>query len=207
MNHVNQLIQAYYDHELTPARVKLVEDHLHECNDCRREWEKLKALSVLLQENVTAPEMTAPGEFLAQVMLQTPPRPPEAGGQKLLRQAWQALPAGLALVWGFQQAVFTVAFVLQLALQAGILPFLQAFLPAPSPSIWSYALGIGSAVGLEEIGRFVLQVVTFNDPALQGMLLYLLVQAVITALFCAWLASWWVQNQNRLLSPLTVRRE
>ena len=50
MQHINHLLDEYYDGELSPARRRQVEAHLDVCADCRAELEQMRQLSALLAE-------------------------------------------------------------------------------------------------------------------------------------------------------------
>ena len=50
MQHINHLLDEYYDGELSPARRRQVEAHLAQCPDCRAELEQMRQLSALLNE-------------------------------------------------------------------------------------------------------------------------------------------------------------
>ena len=197
MKHVAHLINAYHDGELSLERKNQVEFHLESCESCRREYEALQSLSVLLQEDIIEEQFTPANRFVAQVVMQMPRRTMLTPQQKLWRFAWKAIPVGLAGAWVFVQAVFMVAFVLYTVMQTGALSSVLSFLPEQRTSILSELLGFASVPGLKEIGGLILQLVTFNDPALQSMLIYLFLQFLIGILFCAWLVSWWISREKR----------
>lgn len=204
MTHITNLIHAYHDGELSQERVHQVEAHLAGCADCRRELEALQALSLMLQEDLIAAQFTPADRFAAEVAMQLPRRPLAARRQKLWQTAWKAIPVGLAGAWGFVQAVFLMAFLLFPMLQSGVFSSVMPFLPEGSSTILSDVIGFASAPGLEEIGRLVLRLVTFSDPAVQSLLIYLFLQFVIGLLFCAWLATWWLAREKRSAVRLII---
>lgn len=69
MQHVNHLLNEYYDGELSPARRRQVEAHLQACPACRAELEQVRQLSALLGEVSLPDAFSSPQLFGAQVGL------------------------------------------------------------------------------------------------------------------------------------------
>jgi predicted anti-sigma-YlaC factor YlaD len=69
MQHVNHLLNEYYDGELSPARRRQVEAHLDACAACRSELEQMRQLSALLDEVALPDAFGSPALFGAQVGL------------------------------------------------------------------------------------------------------------------------------------------
>jgi len=69
MQHVNHLLNEYYDGELSPARRRQVEAHLDACAACRSELEQMRQLSALLDEVPLPDAFSSPALFGAQVGL------------------------------------------------------------------------------------------------------------------------------------------
>ena len=64
--HVSEWLNAYYDGELHGHKLRLVEEHLAECEACQAELESLHGLSDLLHE-VQAPLELPDGDACAAV--------------------------------------------------------------------------------------------------------------------------------------------
>jgi predicted anti-sigma-YlaC factor YlaD len=69
MQHVNHLLNEYYDDELSPARRRQVEAHLDTCASCRAELEQMRQLSAWLDEVPLPDAFSSPALFEAQVAL------------------------------------------------------------------------------------------------------------------------------------------
>jgi predicted anti-sigma-YlaC factor YlaD len=193
--HVTRLLGAYHDQELNVQQTRHIEAHLEGCAFCRGELERIQTLSQLLSE-VPLPERTAaPARFTARVGLLLPRREPTPA-QRTGRILQRAIPYALVGLWGFVQAVFTVAFGLQLLLGSNLIPQLSAMLPASQAAFWPVLLNMGAAPGLIEVVNLVLQGITLSDPYLFGGVAYLLVHIVFVVLLAAWLAGW-VLTQNK----------
>jgi anti-sigma factor RsiW len=175
-SHVLELLAAYHDGELTPARQRLVEKHLQDCSTCRAELDAIQELSSLLKAD-PVPQQTSPQRFAAQVQLRLPhtsPPSPRRSADKPPRWLLGA-PAALIAVWAFlQSALWVTAFILN---ANWVLGQRVAFL-----SDW-----IASESLVEIMGN---------------LLLLNLVLLVVTAVFWAtWMALWWAWKQNLGLEP------
>jgi hypothetical protein len=47
---IKKLISSYYDGELNDAKKKMVEDHIHGCEECRREFEEMGKLEEVMEK-------------------------------------------------------------------------------------------------------------------------------------------------------------
>ncbi len=202
--HVSHLLSAYIDHELATEQVLRVEMHLRECPACQKELRDLQALSSLLAQ--TKPEL--PPNTIQRFSVRLEKRASQrshSDAQRLLRAAWNLFPFSLAGIWGVIQAIFLIALVLQFALQSGLLSNISALLPPADASLWTKAAQMQTSSGIEQIGQFVLQILTFQDPLLQGALIYLLLQFGLATLFAAWLAGWWLSKTRTPSNILGVQ--
>ncbi|MGD1992231.1 MAG: zf-HC2 domain-containing protein [Anaerolineae bacterium] len=191
--HMTRWLAAYYDGELKGKRLRLVESHLAECAACQAKLSEMASLSALLDVPSTAETRTSPDRFVAQVQLRLPRRPAESTGRRVLERAWQLAPAGLLGVWAICQAVFIVAGVVLAALQLGLGGEAVAWL-APSPSGVVLELPI-TEIGLQEVGRIVLQLLSAGGPLGWGAVLNLVLMVGIGLLYWSWLATWWVRRR------------
>lgn len=179
-SHVLELLAAYHDGELTPARQRLVEKHLQDCATCRAELDAIQELSSLLKAD-PAPQGTPPQRFAAQVQLRLPHLSPPL----LRRNADQpprwlfATPIALIVVSAFlQSALWVTAFILNADWAFGQR---VAFL-----SDW-----IAPEGRLESFGSLLL----LNAALVVG----------VTVLWATWMALWWAWKQNLGLEPSSNR--
>ena len=118
--HVDAWLMAYYDGELGGRRRREVEAHLAECEACRAQLDELAGLSALLMNAPEPADLTPPDRFVAQVQLQLPRQPVEAGCRpRVVELGWNLAPLGLFAVWAFLQAVAIVSEVVEVALEQG----------------------------------------------------------------------------------------
>ena len=170
-SHVLEWLAAYHDGELTPNRRRQVEEHLQDCPTCRAELTAIEELSSLLKAD-TAPHLTPPQRFAAQVALRLPrpsltQRPRNA--DPLPRWVLSA-PLILIVVWAFfQSALWLTSFILTAdwALGQQVMFFTG----------WLAPEGL-----LETIGSLQL----FNIILLAGT----------SILWATWMAFWWTWKQN-----------
>ncbi len=193
--HVKEWLGAYLDGELGAARRQRVQAHLDECADCRAELESLRRVSTLLQ-SAPEPEFTPPEPFAARLALVLP-RPEQiekqAGRPSVL---WYLIPAVILAAWFFYQTVLTASGLT--ALSATLLgPASQAAPKEGAHSLWFIALtGLlgGWLTGLPHaVLAFFDQLSLLAADAL-GRLFW---QALIGAVYLAWLAFWWVRQAPR----------
>ena len=102
MQHINHLLDEYYDGELSPTRRRQVEAHLVHCADCRSELEQKQQLSALLDEAPMPDAFSSPQLFNAQVALRLERR--QAERSRYPEAAWHVVPvlllAGLVVLQG-----------------------------------------------------------------------------------------------------------
>jgi anti-sigma factor RsiW len=193
------MLGAYHDQELNVQQTRRVKVHLEHCASCREELERIQALSRLLSEAPLPERTAAPARFTARVGLLLPRREP-LPAQRTWRILQRAIPFALVGLWGFVQALFAVAFGLQLLLESSLIPQLSVMLPASQATFWSALFNAGAAPGLVEVVNLVLHGITLSDPYLFGAVAYLLVHIVLAALFGAWLAGWVLTQRKARLS-------
>jgi predicted anti-sigma-YlaC factor YlaD len=102
MQHVNHLLDEYYDGELSPARRRQVETHLKVCSSCRAELEEMRQLSALLQDLPLPDAFSSPQLFGAQVALRVSRHQVERSNYP--SAAWHVVPllllCGVAVLQG-----------------------------------------------------------------------------------------------------------
>ena len=102
MQHINHLLDEYYDGELSPARRKQVEAHLHKCADCRSELAQMQQMSAFLEEVALPDAFSSPQLFGAQVALRLERR--QAERSRYQGAAWHVVPVlllvGLVVLQG-----------------------------------------------------------------------------------------------------------
>lgn len=195
--HVTAWLGAYHDGELRGRRTRQVEAHLAACVTCRRELERLRALTALLGESPAAMDLTPPERFVAQVGLRLPRPPERPAWRSAMEIGWQLAPLGLLGAWAFAQAVFAVVGMLLLALGVGLGGDIVAWLlptmpPGPSlPDVFSRP-----GAGLNDVGEIGLYLLRAGGSLGWGITLNLAVLVVIGLLYWSWLASWWVRRKK-----------
>jgi hypothetical protein len=198
--HVTQWLAAYHDGELKGLRLRQVESHLAECAACRAELNEMVSLTTLLRASPPAETSASPDRFVAQVQLRLPRRPTQPAWRRALERAWQLTPVGLLGAWAIVQAVFIVASMILLALQLGLGGDLLVWSPAPGPAS-DLAELLGADVGLQDVGRITLRLLSAGGSLGWGFVLNLGLIVSIALLYWSWLATWWVRRRPQT-SPL-----
>jgi hypothetical protein len=90
VQHVDHVLDDYYDNELAPAARRQVEAHLDGCPSCRAELKQRAQLSGLLSEFRVPDAFSAPEVFRAQVALQLSGRVRERSKYRVA--AWHIVP-------------------------------------------------------------------------------------------------------------------
>jgi anti-sigma factor RsiW len=130
MQHVNHLLEEYYDDELGPARKRQVERHLQACASCRAELEELRQLSALLEGAPLPDAFSPPQLFGAQVALRVSRQQVERS--RYPSMAWHVVPwvllCGLVVLQGLFALSGGVIGLVQAASLLGI--DVSAWLPA-----------------------------------------------------------------------------
>lgn len=103
--HVTQLLDRYYDGELSTGKRTRVERHLETCAECRAALDELERLSTRLHESPPAPTLTPPDRFVAQVRLRLPDRQPMTE-RRWVKIGGVAFPMVLVGAWIFVQVIW-----------------------------------------------------------------------------------------------------
>jgi hypothetical protein len=185
---------AYLDGELRGERAAWIEEHLAGCPDCRKELERLAALSALLHAD---PQPQAGPAFLGQVLQHLPDPSERPELPSLLRAGLVYGPVAIFAAWAFFQAVgwalgslFALVEVVPGARMelSSLLPFLGDLGGLPARGFLSQAL---SWLGMNDL------LSTLAAPWFNVLLfLEIFVSACLAVLFLAWLAA--TISQRRL---------
>lgn len=200
--HMNGWLAAYHDGELGGRKLKQVEEHLKECEECRTELKELRSLSALLQESPAASDLTPADRFVAQVGLQLPRRQAHPVWQRAARLGWQFAPVGLLGAWAFIQSALVVTLLLVVAQRFGFVENLAVTL-GQSSVVESVQTGTFAAPAnfLDNLGQFVIGSLGVGSLFGFNATLKIALPVVIGLLYLIWLASWWgLQHRNDLLN-------
>lgn len=191
--HVEKLLQAYYDDELSEHRRKQVEAHLTDCPECIQELEALESLSSLLANSPAPQTHTRPNQFVAQVKLQLPRQEQRTPWQRTRRTIWNQIPV----------ALIVIVLVLQTTAFTNILFAGMEFFGIGGEETNSAlttdleSLGLNLSVDLPsiQIADWVRVVVNglgigsyYGIPLLNALVF----PAVLGLLYLAWITGWWV---------------
>ncbi|MEM5774170.1 MAG: zf-HC2 domain-containing protein [Anaerolineaceae bacterium] len=194
--HVTAFLSGYVDGELSAETSRAVKAHLAVCPQCRGQLEQMHSLSRLLG-GVPRP-VSQPQQFAALLQARLPQRK-ETGLERIFNLIWALFPGGLALGWGLLQAVFVTAFLLSVVIAAGVFPQMGMYLPQASSSLLNLLLNPPALSGPLDLAGFVWQLFTVEDAVLQGLILYIVLNAGLAALFAAWMAGWFLSKRRASL--------
>jgi anti-sigma factor RsiW len=192
--HVSEWLNAYYDGELHGRQLKLVEEHLAECEVCQAELESLQGLSDLLHE-VQTPEQVSQERFVSQVNLRLPHEQRTVVSQKRVMEfGWWMIPVGLLATWAFVSTAFIVSDILSAASDLGVLSGMSAWLASgPSNDVYLSTtvgqMGVLNGSGL----NWAETVETFTRMSLPQISL----EISIALLYLSWMAIWWTRHTRQ----------
>jgi len=192
-DHVLELLGAYLDGELRNVRLRKVETHLHECQECMAEYQSLQALSTKLQE-VPLPEFPSPERFAADVTLRLPRTQSKPFGKSALEFGWWLVPVGLVVAWIFVSTTLFVSNLLIGADELGFLDSASARLVSSSPNeaYWSGTLEQFGLLGDDSLG-WAETAESFTRVSVSQIFW----QVAIALLYLSWLAIWWARHTLR----------
>lgn len=99
--HYEKWMDAYLDGELLDIQIITYENHLNECEPCRKDYERQLMLKQALLEVQPIQGNKDADQFLAEIRLQIPAsRPKKIGIQRII---WYLVPSGLILFFGAMQ--------------------------------------------------------------------------------------------------------
>jgi len=156
---VESWLARYHDGEVSERRRRQVEAHLHRCEACRRELERLEQLSGVLAA-YALPEMTRADRFRSQVMLRLPRH--KSKRVRHASWAWHLVPIGLiGVLVGLEVLLFVpdlLALSAAVASWAGVDLYALIGLTADSQGWWGTVLAPWAAPQLYGLFRFTWQV-------------------------------------------------
>ncbi len=196
--HVNEWLSPYFDGELYGMRLRQVENHLAECNQCRLELERVKELSTLLRGTKPAGEFLSTDRFVANLTLNLPrqterPQP----RNKALEVGWWLVPVTVLGTWAFLQVTFLLSSAVQTASNAGLLDGLfTGFQGSPSQTEWFATLTgfFGGQPGY--IVQTLLSPLNNLDLFFHNLAGQYIWQIALAVIYLGWLAAWWFRQQE-----------
>jgi hypothetical protein len=200
-NHVKEWLNAYLDGELKNGKLRQVEKHLAECEECRAELESLQNLSNLLHDS-PMPEFTSPERFAARVGLRLPHGQPRVAKRRAQDFGWWMVPVSLLLLAVLLGTTNFVGNIISTAGKFGLLDLNNVPTWAMSGLFWQGLwtgrlgeFGLLSGAGLqwaEYLERFT------RNHLLQGVL-----QGSLALLYLGWMAIWWARYAPRKTDQLS----
>ena len=193
--HVKELIPLYHDGELDLKQSRIVKQHLGTCSECRREFQSLQNLSLLLQKNPVPKSSLAPERFTANINLRLARRKKEFSRKTVFELLWNMIPWGLLGGWIFMQVLMLVVTLVSLLLLSplGSPANLADFAPGPG-SFWNFLLtSILSKAGMQ----FDLSEL-FNVLGFTGWMVFfnLIIPLVFIVLYLSWFAGWFIRKRS-----------
>lgn len=192
--HVSEWLNAYYDGELHGRQLKLVEEHLAECEACQAELKSLNGLSDLLHK-VQAPEPASLERFVSQVNLRLPHEKRTVVTQeRVMEFGWWMIPVGLLAIWVFTSTAFMLSDVLSVASRLGFLGGMSEWL-ASGPSNNVYLSTTVGQMGLMTGNS--LNWAEATESFTRSSLPQIIVQFSIAVLYMSWMAIWWTRHTRQ----------
>lgn len=195
--HVNEWLSPYFDGELYGARLRQVENHLAECDECQAELARMQELSALLRGTTPTGEFISTERFVSNLTLNLPRQSEQPQTRKALEIGWWLIPVGVLATWAFLQVTFSLSSLVQTASEAGLFGnTFTWFQGNPPQTEWFATLTnlLGGQPG------FIVQTILspLNDAGLfiQNLMGQVLWQAVLGVVYLGWLASWWFRQQS-----------
>jgi len=192
--HVSEWLNAYYDGELHGHQLKLVEEHLAECEACQTELESLQGLSTLLHE-VQTPEIRSLERFTSQVNLRLPHEQRTVVSKKQVMEfGWWMIPVGLLATWAFVSTAFVLSDILSVAGGLGILGGMSDWLASgPSNSVY-----LSTTVGqMGVLSGNSMNIAESFETITRMSLPEITAQISIALLYLSWMAIWWTRHTRQ----------
>lgn len=96
--HVLNILDAYYDGELSPNQMKKVERHLAQCSACQEAYDDIASTSAWLH-NMPDPKMTPAEKMAADIALLLPREQEKPRSQSNTSAIWWIVPILLFSIW------------------------------------------------------------------------------------------------------------
>jgi anti-sigma factor RsiW len=203
--HVNEWLSSYFDGELHGMRLRRVESHLAECDECRAELARIQELSSLLRGTAPTGEFIPTERFVSNLALNLPRQAERPQPRKALEIGWWLIPVGVLVTWAFLQVTFSLSSVVQTASDAGLFGSTFAWLQGnPSQTQWFATLTGLFSGQLGSLLQTVLSPLNNADLFIQNLLGQVFWQAILSAIYLGWLTSWWFRQPGVNLDVQTV---
>jgi predicted anti-sigma-YlaC factor YlaD len=204
--HVNEWLNAYLDGELSSARLRQVENHLAECDECRTELDEIQGLSALLRETAPTGKFISTERFVSNLTLNLPRRPEPPQTRKVLEIGWWLIPVGVLGAWAFLQVTLSLSSLVLAASDAGLLGNTFTWLQVNPPQAeWFATLTnlFGSQLGFTS--QMVFSRLNNADLFIHSLIGPFLWQAILAVIYLGWLASWWFRQQGQSSNSGTLK--
>jgi hypothetical protein len=203
--HVNEWLNAYFDGELPGPRLRQVENHLAECDECRAELDGLQRLSALLRETASTGEFISSERFVSNLNLNLPRQPEAPQPRKVFEIGWWLIPLGVLGTWFFIQVTFSLSSLFLAASNAGLFGNTFTWLQGAQPQMgWFVTLTNLFGSQLNFTSRIILSNLNDTDLFIRNLLGPYLWQAFLAVAYLGWLASWWFRQQGQSSNSGTV---
>ena len=181
--HLEQWLDAYRDGELNGPQIRQAEAHLESCPACRADLERRRALSPLLQAEPPVAGGKSEQRFVAEVGLRLQRKPvARRGSFGTSAVVGVMIPIVLILVWAFVQTVMIISGVV-------------AWIPGAGTALTGGLSAGVPQIALPEIIREGMQWLGTPGWTGWGVLGGWMILLVVSLLFTAWFAGWWVSRR------------
>ncbi|MBN1535836.1 MAG: zf-HC2 domain-containing protein [Anaerolineales bacterium] len=183
-DHIGSLLDAYLDHELSPVRMRAIEDHVADCEFCQKEIEQRRKLIVLLKDAPPVPAVHSKDQFAAIIQSQLMPRPAKPWTyQGVLRLGWQAVPVALLFTIIFIQTVFWLGNAMLI-------------IPGGSDMLLGSIPGLPIEINLSDPIQIVVNLFRIYYFPAWDWLTGIIATLIISITYIAWMIIWWGQQQS-----------
>jgi hypothetical protein len=203
--HIKEWLNAYHDDELRGARLRQVENHLAECNECQAELDELQELSALLRETAPIGEFISTERFVSNLILNLPRQPEPPQTRKALEIGWWLIPVGVLGIWVFIQVTLSLSSVFLAVSEAGLFGNTFAWLQSAQPQMeWFATLSNLFGGQLNFTSQIILSTLNDADLFIRNLVGPFLWQVLLAVAYLSWLASWWFRQPGQASNAGTL---